>query len=391
MRILFIHKAELTFRPPVISAVLILSDLGHEVHLVTEGVTPYWRNELSRRHIGLHVVPNPWRGRWGAVGKVLAYRRFRREAFKVAQQLFPQGREGLLWVEGAYTVVALGRQVQRYPYVLQIQELHEESRLQLKAIGRVIHGAQCVFMPEYTRCVLYQCWYKLKRRPTVLPNKPYFLASVDKERLMEKYRALTARLDLSKPIILYQGGMSRDRDLSGFVKAVYDMGPDYQLLLVGREDHVMDGYRRLNPRLIHFDYIPAPDYLLFTTLASIGIVSYDGDVLNNAFCAPNKIYEYAAYGLPVVGNDIPGLRNTVAYCGFGKVVDEHDSAAIAQAIGDILADLPHYRERARAFYAGTDNIRTIREALAGISLSGSAEREMPFPSASPSPSNPEKL
>ena len=49
-------------------------------------------------------------------------------------------------------------------------------------------------------------------------------------------------------------------------------------------------------------------------MASIGVLSYFprsgsiGRTLNPLYCAPNKIFEYSKYGIPMISNDVPALR-----------------------------------------------------------------------------------
>ena len=57
-----------------------------------------------------------------------------------------------------------------------------------------------------------------------------------------------------------------------------------------------------------------------TSYARIGINFYRPNCLNKAFCAPNKIYEFSGFGIPIIGNDIPGLKNTIGLNNAGKCV-----------------------------------------------------------------------
>ena len=59
------------------------------------------------------------------------------------------------------------------------------------------------------------------------------------------------------------------------------------------------------------------------------------------FCAPNKVYEYAGFGMPMLANDIPGLRARVAYSGAGVCFDRDDPREILSRLDFILA---HYEE-----------------------------------------------
>ena len=43
---------------------------------------------------------------------------------------------------------------------------------------------------------------------------------------------------------------------------------------------------------VFYPYVPAPLHLEVTSYARFGILFYRPTILNKAFCAPNKIFEY---------------------------------------------------------------------------------------------------
>lgn len=61
-------------------------------------------------------------------------------------------------------------------------------------------------------------------------------------------------------------------------------------------------------------YITAPYHLEVTSHAFIGILIYAPvygtftSPLNSIYCAPNKLYEFSHFGIPMIGNNIPGLN-----------------------------------------------------------------------------------
>ena len=87
-----------------------------------------------------------------------------------------------------------------------------------------------------------------------------------------------------------------------------------------------------------------------TVRAAVGLVLYQAVSTNleHNVSATNKLYEYAACGLPVVAPDRPGFR---AYLGgerWVELADAADPAAVARAIAAVLVDGARYEERARA-------------------------------------------
>ena len=94
-------------------------------------------------------------------------------------------------------------------------------------------------------------------------------------------------------------------------------------LLISVFTELLYKYKKLNENLNHVDFIPAPYYLCITRLAIIGILTYNPMLHNTAYCAPNKIFEYGAFSVPMIGNNIPGL-NILKEHRAGILVNEDD-------------------------------------------------------------------
>ena len=57
----------------------------------------------------------------------------------------------------------------------------------------------------------------------------------------EKYAEQLKVFD-EKKVILYQGIIARERDLSSYIKAVKELGPEYQFVLLGSDYGMVDEY-----------------------------------------------------------------------------------------------------------------------------------------------------
>lgn len=362
MRIIVINKDRLEKIPPLISVINILSDLGHNVKLITGGLTLDAKERFEHRGIACEVLnyaaaTNPLKKIWQYIG-------FRRSVEKKLRTL----DFDLLWIEGGNTIRALDKSLKGLPYVLQISEMYENHKPILRSINRIIRQAQAVMIPEYNRAIIYKAWFKLDKTPYVLPNKPEAFPTEDEcKRVLYKYNDVISRLE-NKRVLLYQGGISRVRMLDIIARALKSCGEHYHLLLIGPEqgDGVIEEIRAANPNVTHIGFIPAPDYLAFCRIAHVGIVCYQPISLNNIFCAPNKICEYSAFGLPMLANDIPGLRFTIAQNGAGVIIDPSSEASIAAGLQDIDAHYEQYRANALAYYKSVRNEDTIRFALEQI-------------------------
>jgi glycosyltransferase involved in cell wall biosynthesis len=362
MRILIIRKDAIALIPPLLSVANILADLGHDVHIITSEVSDSIAKQLSQKGITYEIINRT--GKKHFIGKVYQYLMFRKDANKALKR----ASFDLLWVEDAHTILSLGTTILNYKYILQISELHNTDNRLLKAINKVIHESQAVFIPEYNRCILYQNWFKLATRPTLLPNKPYFLPNRDEiEKIKIKYNSIINQIR-DKKIILYQGRIHPERLIDGFVSASKKLGDDWRFVIMGSDGFgLVEHYKTLNEKLIHIDFIPAPDYLAITSMARIGILSYDPMTLNTAYCAPNKIYEYGAYGIPMVGNNIPGLKILEEkQCGI--IVDENDTESILNAYYTIDNDYENFSKCSLRQFDSTDNVSIIKNVLDHIKL-----------------------
>jgi len=166
---------------------------------------------------------------------------------------------------------------------------------------------------------------------------------------------------------LYMGGINKERPLEPILEAIKD-NPKFRLVMMGRESVYL---QELTARYCGaFDYIGAfvpPEHIQVAAHAGIGLLMYvsinQAQGLNAIFCAPNKIYEYTGQGLPVIGNDIPGLRFPIEMNGIGKVVDFTSKESVKTALEAIYADYDGYFQRAKEFHKQTDVDQIVQTVL----------------------------
>lgn len=355
MKILVINREPLDKIPPLISVIEILHDLKHDVSVVTCGLPESIRRHFKADKIKTNIVPYKVEKNMAKkLRNVMVYR-------KKVYAIIKKNKPDLIWLEGGGTFRLLTDLTKKYQgmFVLQISELYQKNKKIHYALEKLIPSAAAVVMPEYNRAVIYQVKYNLQERPFVLPNKPYFWLTEDMiSKLNIKYQDILSKFS-DKKIILYQGILHKERDLTNYIKAVQKLKDEYQIVLLGPDWGMLDYYKSIDNSIIHIDYIPAPDYLIFTMNAYIGIVTYDPRDLNCAYCAPNKIYEYAKYKLPMIGNDIPGLRYTIHDFRAGILVNEQNENDIIDAIKMISQRYDFYSKGAEKLFDKTDNLSNI--------------------------------
>jgi glycosyltransferase involved in cell wall biosynthesis len=171
-------------------------------------------------------------------------------------------------------------------------------------------------------------------------------------------RRFHARLGLppAAPVVLYHGGLVRDRGIEQLLEAI-ELVPGAALVLMGYGD-LADELRATiagHPSRERIHLLPAvPPEELHDWIASADVVAMpiQPTTLNHRLTTPNKLFEAMAAGVPVVASDLPGMAAIVNEVAFGRLCDPTDPAAIADAIRAILAAPPDERSamaaRARA-------------------------------------------
>lgn len=158
-------------------------------------------------------------------------------------------------------------------------------------------------------------------------------------------------LDDPRKILLYQGGFVPNRGLAQLVSASrYLENAVVVMMGWGRIEHELReqiSVEGLADRVIIVPPVAQEELLSFTTGADVGVIPYEAIGLNNYYTTPNKLFEYIAVGLPIIGSRFPELRRFLEGYDLGRTFDAHDPYDIAYAANAILGD-DSVRERMAA-------------------------------------------
>jgi glycosyltransferase involved in cell wall biosynthesis len=104
-----------------------------------------------------------------------------------------------------------------------------------------------------------------------------------------------------------------------------------------------------------FEYLGAvkpPHHLEIASHADVAYISYvpNNGSINAVFCAPNKVYEFAGFGIPMLCNDNPGLKYTVEYNNMGVCVPELNTENITSALEQIDSNYDTMSRAAISYY-----------------------------------------
>lgn len=253
----------------------------------------------------------------------------------------------VLWIIHEITAMRVGRLLDR-PFILSVYELNDTHPQITKKIIPISRRAKVNIACEYNRAQMMKLWYKLKEAPIVLPNKPFV------HPRQKNLSTDTIVDDIKGKIILYQGRMyPGERNLEALCEAVSRM-EGFSLVLMGHKNEYALSLKAKYPGIYLIDYIKAPFHLKITSHAYIGVVTYSYNSLDTIYCAPNKIWEYSGFSIPMIANDIPGLRYTVEASKSGICVDTDNAESIQSAIYEIDCRYEYYAQNAETMYEQCD-------------------------------------
>lgn len=363
MKIIYMMKEGIHLYPPCLSQILSLKQLGCDIEVYHGKTDKHTIKILQENNIkDYDLYRKEIKSRNRIILKIKRWLNYRKESIKILKS--QKDAENIIWLGTADSAIAIKDKLKNTKYVLNILELYDNNKFYRKNLAKIVNDAKAIICCEYNRANIMRSWYHLEKTPYVIPNKPY----QNKFNQMQVNKEIVDKIK-DKKLILYQGMISADRDLVNLAEALKEINSDYWLLLMGRDynnsiSKIISKYKKT----IYLGYIPAPEHLLYTRYAYIGIANYDYSCLNNVFCAPNKIYEYTGFKIPVLCNDVPGLHYTIGDSKAGVCVDFNSVSEIKNGIIKIEKNYEEYTRRAINFFESTDIVEYYKKIIKEIGV-----------------------
>lgn len=313
MKVIITRVAGIQSYPPTITLANLLIDMGHEVIVCTTKDSIGCEKSLPEE-CDIKYVEYTYSEHNTSFEKILNIKKLSNLLWNVIDNYYDD--KTIIWVEDDITIKHLGYKLLRYKYIIRLDELNEKLYYSAKFklfkmdAKRICDNAKAVVVPEYNRAHITKAWWNLNNIPYVLPNKPFLIEEPEiKGTIPQAAQEVLEKIG-DKKIIIYQGMFGEERPIEPFIRAVSEMD-DYAFLVMAWNAEELK--KRSYKNCYFIDRIEPPYHLNITKLAHIGIIAYkpvDGhnSPLNTIFCAPNKIYEYGKYGIPILSNDLPGLK-----------------------------------------------------------------------------------
>lgn len=371
MNILVICIESIADYPPTISLCRDLLDLGHEVTLMSCGCDDLPMQVSRHRAFRIENLKRRPKRLKRVIHDIEIDKRVSKYCAKNASKF------DLIWTTTDYSARACGKTLFGHKHVMQLMELAEyvpafsrhEVPIESKTVIELARRAYRVVVPEENRAFIQQAWWRLPALPSVLPNK----STIKIDGLNRaKYKKIEQQFEgENRKVLLYQGVFSTDRSFSGLIEAMDYLDDGYALYLMGVREpdwKRMDQLRAGRESVVLIPFVPAPHHLLFTDYAKIGLLPYKpsynrASPLNALYCAPNKIWEYSKFGLPMLGSNVPGLNAAFQKSGMGLVVNIEEPRSVAEGVMTIEANWDEMSQNSLTFYKSVNTKEITRQII----------------------------
>ncbi len=134
-------------------------------------------------------------------------------------------------------------------------------------------------------------------------------------------------------VFVYLGLLVPGRGVEKLLKVFAAQGVSAHIVFVGR-GRLRESIERCaqdNPRVHVHDAVPHDQVVPLVKSADCGVCLVEKVSLSDYYSLPNKLFEYAFAGVPVLASDFPDMRELVERFGLGACTDD-DEAAITHAV-----------------------------------------------------------
>ena len=168
-------------------------------------------------------------------------------------------------------------------------------------------------------------------------SKPHLVLNCPLYSEPPKHNMFRENLGISvdQTIFLYQGRLSKDRNIKLLVEAFSEQKSDKNVLVCmgyGPLENFIKKKAQQQSNVFFHSAVNQDVLLKFTISADYGILFYEDSCLNHRYCLPNKLFEYLMAGLPVLTSNLPEMKRLVETEGVGIVAKENTVEGFKKAL-----------------------------------------------------------
>jgi glycosyltransferase involved in cell wall biosynthesis len=369
---ILIYNHDIQKYPPILSAINILLSLGEKVVVVGYCSDKKTIRDFESLGVTYHetIINDTKENKISKLFKLFLYRK---KVEKIVNLEYKAN--SLLWIYGNQNIWLLYHLVFKFKAILYLFETPKlKVSLRYKIVSpllnysKTMQNAWKVVCCEYNRGHITKAFFNLKDLPVIIPNKPDF----DISKLRNDLGEDVENVFKDKKVILYQGIFNYpERRLDELCESIKKLPSEFIICIMGGDDphkiRLKEKYQ--SERVVFLPFIPAPYHLEITQKAYIGFLTYfpkEGSIensINTLYCAPNKIYEYSRFGIPMLANDIPGLTYPFEKFNSGRVAPIFTPEAIAATILEIDKNYEELQQGALKLYNSVDINVLIKQLI----------------------------
>ncbi len=195
----------------------------------------------------------------------------------------------------------------------------------------------------YAEC--YDC-----ETPQVIINSPVKWRTRKEDLFRDSFT-----IPSSMQIFLYLGGLQQGRAIEPMLEAF--TGADrIALVFMGYGGTSSEGKRLnalvrktagLHPNIFFHEPVRQSELPNYVSSADVGLCLIEDMCLSYRYCLPNKLFEYAMGGLPVIVSDLPEMRDKVEHYNCGIVCRDFSEEGILESVEEVLKGFDSFGANAR--------------------------------------------
>ena len=320
-RVTVVEVEDINLYPPVQNLIRVLLNNGYRVNFIGSNTSTLPTDIVESENICIYDIPS-----LSAKNKIMKWKNricIHFQANKYVEECMKDS--DYLWTTSMRTIRTIGRNAFKYKNILQLMELS-----------------------KYGYSIDYG------------------------EISCEVQQAVTKMKNDKRKIVLYLGGIFPDRNFEDYAKAI-SKKEGYVLYIAGKvfsqsAKELLDKLQKLYP----VEYLGAfdpPQHLALVQYAYIGLLPYKPvkggglSELNALYCAPNKIFEYSGYGIPMVGSDVLGLKLPFEKWNMGVCCRDNSEQSIYEAIDKVDKAHEEMSKNSRLFFESVDLDESVKNIL----------------------------
>ncbi len=227
-------------------------------------------------------------------------------------KIIKNNKPDMIYGHDYYSAYVLNKTRKKYKNIKIVYDAHEiiipenhKSNFREKLFyhfeNKVIKHTNLNIVASKERSLIMKEHYNLKEEPIVVNN----ISKLPPSKITTVSDELRSFISNHPKLIVYSGAIYKQRGIDKIIKSVGELGSEYGLIIVGNGPYLsyLKKYSTSYNNIFFHESVPYTSLSSIIKYCHIGYIHYPNDNLNNKYCAPNKTYEYASVGLPMISNE----------------------------------------------------------------------------------------